>query len=85
MYSLQDYVIKFISYLQQFGGFLLGTTVSSTNKTDLHDITEILLKVVLNTIIKQPTTVTNKYDVRESKILLLKHVCSLGKILQSIC
>jgi hypothetical protein len=30
--------------------FSLGTLVSSTNKTDHHDITEILLKVVLNTI-----------------------------------
>ena len=27
-----------------------GTPVSSTNKTDLHDITEILLKVALNTV-----------------------------------
>ena len=30
--------------------FSQGTPVSSTNKTDHHDITEILLKVVLNTI-----------------------------------
>jgi hypothetical protein len=30
--------------------FSLGTTASSTNKTDRHDITEILLKVALNTI-----------------------------------
>jgi hypothetical protein len=30
--------------------FSLGTSVSSTNKTDHHDITEILLKVALNTI-----------------------------------
>jgi len=30
--------------------FSLGTPVSSTNKIDCHDITEILLKVVLNTI-----------------------------------
>ena len=30
--------------------FSPGTQVSSTNKTDHHDITEILLKVVLNTI-----------------------------------
>ena len=30
--------------------FSLGTPVSSTNKTDLHNITEILLKVALNTI-----------------------------------
>jgi hypothetical protein len=29
---------------------LMGTQVSSTNKTDRHDITEILLKVVLSTI-----------------------------------
>jgi len=27
-----------------------GYSISSTNKTDRHDITEILLKVVLNTI-----------------------------------
>jgi hypothetical protein len=31
-------------------GFLKGTPVSSINKTDRHDITEILLKVALNTI-----------------------------------
>jgi hypothetical protein len=29
--------------------YSLGTPVSSTNKTDRHDITEILLKVALNT------------------------------------
>jgi hypothetical protein len=33
----------------------MGTPVSSTNKTDPHDITEILLKVALNTI-------TNHHD-----------------------
>ena len=30
-------------------GFFRDTQVSSTNKTDCHDITEMLLKVVLNT------------------------------------
>jgi len=30
--------------------FPLGTPVSSNNKTDYHDITEILRKVALNTI-----------------------------------
>jgi hypothetical protein len=30
--------------------FSLGNPVSSTNKTDHHDITDILLKVALNTI-----------------------------------
>ena len=41
----------FVSGLQQVCGFLrvLGP-VSSTNKTDRHDIDEILLKVVLNNI-----------------------------------
>ena len=43
VYSMQHYMTKFVSDLQQVGGFL----VSSTNKTDCH---EILLKVVLNII-----------------------------------
>jgi hypothetical protein len=30
--------------------FSLGTLVSFTNKTDLHDVPEILLKMALNTI-----------------------------------
>jgi hypothetical protein len=30
--------------------FSLGAPVSSTNKTDCHDVTDILLKVALNTI-----------------------------------
>jgi hypothetical protein len=34
--------------------FSSGTPVSSTNKTDHQDITEILLKVALNTI-NQPS------------------------------
>ena len=34
--------------------FSLGTSVSSANKTDRHDITEILLKVMLNTKPNQP-------------------------------
>jgi len=50
-------VIKFVSDLRQVGGFSPGPPVSSTNKADRHDITEILFKVALNTI-KQ----TNKPD-----------------------
>ena len=45
---LQHYMIKFARDLRQVGGFL---HVSSTNKADLHDIAEILLKVTLNTIV----------------------------------
>jgi hypothetical protein len=41
------YVIKFVSDWQWFSP---GTLVSSINKTDRHDISEILLKVALNTI-----------------------------------
>jgi hypothetical protein len=47
VYSIQHYVIKFVSDLRQVGGFL---PVSSINKTDRHGIAEILLKVALNTI-----------------------------------
>jgi hypothetical protein len=36
--------------------FSPGTPVSSTNKTNCHDITEILLKVALNTINQTTTT-----------------------------
>ena len=51
MYSIQHYVIKFVRDLWQAGRwFSLGTPISSINETDRHDITEILLKVALNTI-----------------------------------
>jgi hypothetical protein len=43
VYSRQHYVIKFVSGL--------WCPVSSTNKTDCQDVTEILLNVALNTII----------------------------------
>ena len=48
-YNIMHYVIKFVSDMAG-QWFSPGTPVSSTNKTDRHDITEILLKVVLNTI-----------------------------------
>jgi hypothetical protein len=44
-------VINVVSDIQQVGGYPQGTPVSFTNKTDCHDIAEILLKVALNTII----------------------------------
>jgi hypothetical protein len=43
VYSIQHYVFKFVSNLQQ-------SVVSTNNKTDRHDITEILMKVALNNI-----------------------------------
>ena len=51
---IQHYVIKLVSDLRQVSGFL---RFSSTNKTDHHDITEILLKVALNTITKPNQTI----------------------------
>jgi hypothetical protein len=42
VYLIQHYVIKFVSDLQQVGGFLQVLRISFTNKTDSHDITEIL-------------------------------------------
>ena len=46
----QHYVIKLVSDLQQVGVFLWVLRFFSTNKTDSYDITEKVLKVVLNTI-----------------------------------
>jgi len=57
LYSIQHYVIKFVSDLQQVGGYFPGTPVSSTNKTDHHNITETWLKVALNT--HNPNTTSN--------------------------
>ena len=45
--TLCDKVCQWLATSQWFS---LGTLVSSTNKTDGYDITEILLKVALNTI-----------------------------------
>ena len=49
VYSIQHYVIKFVSYLQRFGGFLRVLQFPLPIKLTPHDITEILLKVALNT------------------------------------
>ena len=54
--NMLDNIISFIfvclwvwKWLATGPWFFTGTPVSSTNKTDRHDITEILLKVTLNT------------------------------------
>jgi uncharacterized membrane protein YcgQ (UPF0703/DUF1980 family) len=57
--GVQHHVIKFVSDLRQGGGFLC-LPISSTKKTDGHDITETLLKVALNTI-KQTNNTINRY------------------------
>jgi hypothetical protein len=50
VFSIQHYMIKFVSDLLQVGGFPRILWVSTTNETDHHEITEIMLKVALNTI-----------------------------------
>jgi hypothetical protein len=47
VYLIQHYVMKLVSVSWWL---FTGTPVSSTNKTDCHDITEILLTVMFNTI-----------------------------------
>jgi hypothetical protein len=54
VYTIQHYVIKVCQRLVTGRWFFPGTLVSSTNKTDCHNIAEILLKVVLNTITITP-------------------------------
>jgi hypothetical protein len=59
-------VLKFVSDLRWLS---LGSPVFSTNKTDRHDITEILLKVTLNTIKPnqaKPAIIANKCDDKEN-------------------
>jgi hypothetical protein len=57
-------VINFVSDLRQIG----GTPVSSTNKSDHHDITKIVLKAALNTI-KQTNKKQKKLFFREKHFL----------------
>jgi hypothetical protein len=68
VYSIQHYVIKF-QWLTAGRWFSPGASVSSTNKTDRHDITEILLKVALNIINQpnQPSLKCKNYLIEEEK------------------
>jgi hypothetical protein len=57
---IQHYVIKFVSDLQQVSGFLRVLRFPSPIKLTSHDITEIFLKVALNTI-------TPLYGIKQGK------------------
>jgi hypothetical protein len=48
---------------------LSGTPVSSTNETDCHDITEILLIVALNTITLTQKPITHLFDVNNKRVV----------------
>ena len=78
VYSIQHYVMKFVSDLRQVGGFLWVLRVSSTNKTCRHDIIEILLRVALNTINRLNQPIKNAlilniiiYSMRVSEMIIL--------------
>jgi len=60
--------------------FSPGTPVSPTNKIDRHNIVEILLKVVLNTITQCPT---KNLDLQTFLIFLLQNYIFF--ILVSVC
>jgi len=57
-------MLQCVLLVEETGGFVTcrwlspGPQVSSTNKTERHDITEILLKVALNSINHKPTYLT---------------------------
>jgi hypothetical protein len=64
VYSIQHYVIKLVSDLRQVGGILRVLRFAPSKKNDLHDITEILLKVALNTIATNLTMITSSSSVQ---------------------
>jgi hypothetical protein len=68
--TIQVLCDKVCQYLAAGLWFSLGTPVSSTNKTDRHDITEILLKVVLNTV-----NLTHQSKYKINTIISLSQCC----------
>ena len=61
--TLYNTMCKSLSVLAD-GGFLCSLPVSSDNKTNRQDITEILLRVVLNTKVKLWRKYLKKKDYR---------------------
>jgi hypothetical protein len=60
--------------------FSWSSAVSSINKTDCHDISEILLKVALNTI--KQTKYANKNNLTSEKDLCILSFGRCGAFLQ---
>jgi hypothetical protein len=73
--GVQHYVIKFVSDLGTGQWFSPGPPVSSTNKSDHHDITEILFKVVLNTIKQTINKRNNSYILQGWKKWIQSNWC----------
>ena len=70
VYSIRDHVCQWLAT----GRWLCsGTPFSSTNKTDRHNITEILMKVALSTT-NQPNHQTIRYHV--NLLFIVDKICT---------
>jgi len=85
VYLIQHYVIKikFVSDLQQGGGFLWELRFPPPIKRTANDVTEILLKVAFNMITHNPNSdmddksflQTDRLQMTESLYLLVVRIC----------
>ena len=75
--SIQHYVIKFVSDFRQ----VWFSPVSSNNKTDRHEITELLLKVTLKTIKLNQTS--KVYNLKLNSIIYLNLLFNTSKDLST--
>ena len=76
VYSIQHYVIQWLATRQWY------PTVSSINKTDRHNITEILLKVALNT---KPIIENSQFPSPSPRKLLSKEYYTLAEKIYPRC
>jgi hypothetical protein len=74
LYILCDKVCQWLAAGQWFSP---GPPVSSTNITDCHDITEILLKVALNTITSNPRQWIARIEYK-SQLIFCKCKCNVA-------
>ena len=88
VYSIQHYVIKFVSDLRQVR-FLRVLLTSFTNKTDCYDISEILLKMAFEAITLIPkfyclvpqTDFVNVLTIYSDKRkIIFQHICNCDQL-----